>query len=140
MKKWSSVVLIVSILCVLFISLLSSCYSPLSSKTLVVVNESGYEIDLVSITQYVSGSKVTSDRNALADGETIAVGASESFYLAPYSTYEVNLSINNTGDQADRSYFTYEYMVNGKNEAITASFSGTAIVLSGRNVAEAKDR
>ena len=79
--------------------------------------------------------------NALAEGETIVVGESKTFYLAPYSApKEVYLEIIN-GNSSDNFYgkFTYTYLVDGKNEDIIVTFSpkiddGINVVMSGSDV------
>ena len=137
MKKRILILACVLVCSVMMVSLFTSCDSAVESKALVVVNNSGSPINHISIMQYVSGAKTFSGYNALDDGETIAVGESKTFHLAPYSAHEVYLNISNT-DNSSSCYFTYTYLVNGKNETITVTFNtdsaDEAITMTGSEV------
>ncbi|WP_320127760.1 hypothetical protein [uncultured Sphaerochaeta sp.] len=136
MKKKVLGVLLVLISCLFLVSVLSSCNDNPRSKALVIVNDSDNEINLVEINQYISGAKIASSNNALDGEETIAAGKSKTFYLAPYSEYRVGLFIRDDASGYDDIEFTYDYAVNGRNEAITASYDGTEITVTGSNAAE----
>ncbi|MDY0290405.1 MAG: hypothetical protein RBR15_16385 [Sphaerochaeta sp.] len=124
MKKRIFGVVCVLVCSLMLVTVLTSCEeSPLESKALVVVNESASAINYVSIVQNISGAKRSLPPNALAEGETIAVGESKTFYLAPYSVEKATLRIRNATDNFTMSEFTYSYLVNGENETITATFT-----------------
>ncbi|WP_320127756.1 hypothetical protein [uncultured Sphaerochaeta sp.] len=131
MKKKPNMALWVVFASVLLVSMLSSCDNRVNSKVLIVKNDSASAIITVSIGQYISGSK-DSAPNALVDGDTIAVGGSQIFYLAPYSKSAIHLYISNGTDSHNIS-FTYDYEVNGHNEAITATFDEMEIAVDGSN-------
>ncbi|WP_320127757.1 hypothetical protein [uncultured Sphaerochaeta sp.] len=136
MKKSISKVLCIFIACGLLVSLTSSC-SPLDSKVLVIQNDSTSAIDYVVINQYVSEAKGSS-WSALDAGETIPVGGSKTFNLAPYSA-SISLDISDESTGSDSVYFFYDYLINGHNETITASYSGSGISVSGSNARVAQD-
>ncbi len=69
--------------------------------------------------------------------ETIASGESKTFYLAPYGKNQVYMQIEDSSDAGNWEFFTYDYLVEGKNEAIFATFDGTEIRLTESNVEEA---
>ncbi|AEV30470.1 hypothetical protein SpiGrapes_2712 [Sphaerochaeta pleomorpha str. Grapes] len=124
------------VLCVAMI-VFSSCDLAPRSQELVISNGSDYPIDEVYINQYGVGTKIALGGNALSDGETIAVGEEESFYLAPYSR-EIRLQVVNThldsendSDQYASIYFVFEYKKGFENEKIQAVFDGTKITVSG---------
>ncbi|MDY0290407.1 MAG: hypothetical protein RBR15_16395 [Sphaerochaeta sp.] len=123
MKKRIFGVACVLVCSLMLVTMLSSCEeSPLESKTLVVVNNSASAINHVSIVQCISGAK-GSTPNALAIGETIAVGESKTFYLAPYASGLSTLRITNNNSESDTVDFTYKYLIDGKNESITVTFT-----------------
>lgn len=131
MKK-RSLCIVTALMCLLaLLSLFSSCEGPIQSKQLIVVNNSESAIDTVEIRQFVFSPKV-SEYNALKD-ETIEPGAKKTFYLAPYSLDWVGLFIGSGEEDGDRIFFKYDYLVNKKNEAITATYDGTEIILNGSN-------
>ncbi len=116
--------------------MLSSCDLATRSKALVVVNDSAYAIDSVTIMQYVSGSRA-SYPNALSEGETIAAGANMTFYIAPYAKDYISMNMHNDSVDAMTYYkkFTYDYLACQRNKRITAVYDGTSITMSGSNVA-----
>ena len=132
MKK-RSLCIITALMCLLaLLSLLSGCEGPIQSKQLIVVNNSEFAIDTVEIRQFVFSPKTSELRNALQE-ETIEPGAKKTFYLAPYSLDWVELIIEDENDNGDYISFKYDYLVKKKNEAITATYDGTEIILSGSN-------
>ena len=131
MKKW---VVAAVVSCIFLITLSTGCNNTIKSKELIVTNSSSYPITLVSIDQNISKKMINYSENALANGETIAVGSSKTFNIAPYSS-STNLKISyNANKYVDQYlYFTYDYLFEGNNEAITATFNGTGITVSGSN-------
>lgn len=71
--------------------------------------------------------------NALANGETIAAGESKRFYLAPYGDNTVYVAVDDDALGSASVSFTYDYLVDGLNRSITATYSGTEISVSGSN-------
>ncbi|AEV30475.1 hypothetical protein SpiGrapes_2718 [Sphaerochaeta pleomorpha str. Grapes] len=124
--------LLVLACCLLLVSVFSGCNDNPRCKALVIINESDNAIEDVGIRQYVSKPKL--DEPFSGDEVTIAAGASKTFYLAPYSADSVILSFYDGVEVSEGGIeFTYEYLVNGKNETITALYTGTEITLSGSN-------
>ena len=131
MKKTAGIVLAACLVLAMF----TGCETNPDSKALVVVNESDYAVDYITIREYVSGTKaVDPGSNALAEDETIAPGGQKTFYIAPYSR-QVSLYIESDTEYASM-YFTFDYKVEGRNEPIEARYDGSTIVLSGSNAEE----
>ncbi|PKL10861.1 MAG: hypothetical protein CVV52_16290 [Spirochaetae bacterium HGW-Spirochaetae-8] len=123
---------------VVVLAMMVGCDQSPRSKALIIINDGNTAIDLVQIRQYIVAPRTVLNYNALADGDTIAPGEEKTFYLAPYS-YDVagkNSGWANLTIQGLQKYFSFDYLVNGRNEPITATYDGTTIVLSGSNVAE----
>jgi hypothetical protein len=130
MKKRMYGGLLVLATCLWLVSLFSGCTGNPSCKALIIVNESENTIENVGISQSISKPKSDSP---VSDSEvTIAAGECKTFYLAPYSTGSVSLYFYDSGKAADKFIsFTYEYLVNGTNETITAVYTGTEMTVSG---------
>jgi len=131
MKKW---VVAAVVSCIFLITLSTGCNNTIKSKELIVTNSSSYPITFVSIDQHISKKTLDSLENALANGEIIAEESSKTFNIAPYSS-STNLKISNNAQKSidQHLYFTYDYLLEGNNEAITATFNGTGITVSGSN-------
>ena len=141
MKKRMLTVVGVLLCSMVLVMVLSSCDNPpIPSKALIVVNNSASPITYVSIKQYVSGSRTGAPPNALAVEETIAVGESKTFYLAPYAADWIDLTIKNEdlNFNLDSIELKYEYLIDGSNEPITATFTTqderSTITLTGSGV------
>lgn len=134
MKK-RSIYVVLALIC--SVALFTSCESPIEAKALVVKNTGSHAIYFVKISQIVSGAKnLAYPENALDVDETIAPGESKTFYLAPYGKNDVYIQIEDESIGEAETRFTYDYLKDGKNETITATFDGTDISLSGSNVEE----
>lgn len=130
MKK-RSIYVVLALIC--SVALFTSCESPIEAKALVVKNTGSHAIYFVKISQIVSGAKnLAYPENALDVDETIAPGESKTFYLAPYTSGSVRLQVE-TNDTIAQIWFTFDYLKDGKNEAITATFNGSKIKLDGSN-------
>lgn len=132
MKQRRLSILVVLSICMVWGLLSSGCDLSPRSKALVIVNDSANAIDYVAIRQYVSGAKMAYP-NALANGETIAAGESKRFYLAPYGDNTVYVAVDDDALGSASVSFTYDYLVDGLNRSITATYSGTEISVSGSN-------
>ena len=141
MKK-KGLILALMVLCVAMI-VLSSCDLAPRSQMLLISNGSDYAIDVVYIEQSGVSSKIALDPpppadpvvpNILDDGETIAVGAEKSFYLAPYAD-SVQLTVSNTNSEDDVITFEFNYIKGFWNQKIKAVFDGTDITVSGSGAA-----
>jgi len=126
-SKWVRL-LVLSVLVGAFI-FLSGCEESVTAKELIVKNDSSdAPITFVEIDQVVGTRRLRA--NLLPDGETIVQGGGvKSFYIAPSSNIptgtELILEYQST-DGVTYSvsfYFTYDYLVNNKNEAVTATFT-----------------
>jgi hypothetical protein len=132
-KMWGLSVLLV----VLSIVTFTGCSDAVEAKELIVTNNSSVSLSGVEISQYV-GAKSMLFENILAEGETIEPGESKSFYIAPATTSygtTVQIEFGDSPTYEDFS-FTYDYEVNGKNEAVTLTFDGTDFSVSGSGAAE----
>ncbi|WP_320127759.1 hypothetical protein [uncultured Sphaerochaeta sp.] len=139
MKKRIFRVFCILVSCVFLVSLASSCNSVPESKVLILVNGSTNQVNYISLVQSLSESKDSEYENVLADGNILEIGESKTFYLAPYASM-VYLYFGEK-DSVDNCeiLFSYDYHVDGKNEAITATYNGNeSITLSGSNSQESK--
>jgi len=116
------------ILVIVLVIVMAGCELAPRSKALIVVNDSDADITWIQIREFVQDARISSI-NALAVGEVIAPNARKTFYLAPYNGYVVMLEIEGVN-----SNFLFDYLVDGKNEPITAEYDGTIVTLSGSNV------
>ena len=134
-KMWVLSVLLVA----LTVLSLTGCKESVKAKELIVSNSSSSTVTItgVQINQYV-GAKIMQFENIMPEGETIAPGESESFYMAPTtSPLGTELSIE-YGEAPSYDYygFTYDYEVDGENKAVTVTFDGTDFTVSGSNAQE----
>ncbi|MHC1693617.1 MAG: hypothetical protein AB9828_11400 [Sphaerochaetaceae bacterium] len=112
------------IACVVVLScfLLAGCDGSVRTKRLIIQNDSPNTIDTVRIRQYAMDADARiAIPNALGE-KTIAAGACMPFFLAPYGASNY-VRIDDTGDCSKTTYFTYTYLVDGKNEDILLTYS-----------------
>lgn len=114
--------------CVVVLSffLFAGCDGNVRTKRLTIQNDSPYTIDTVRIRQYAVDADAMEKKgfigdNALGD-KTIAAGACMSFFLTPYGVSNY-VRIEDNGDCSKTIYFTYDYLVGGRNEDILLTYS-----------------
>lgn len=126
------------ILCTLAFLSLTGC-NTVASKELVIANDSSStnSITGVGIQQYVGTKGQIIFDNILDDNETIAPGESKSFFIAPYTSSEGTTVMIEYGTDLSPSreyiHFTYDYKVDSVNQAITVTFDGSVLSVSGSN-------
>ena len=113
----------------------AGCSDAPRMKRLTITNGYDSPIERVSLRQYVQSDqqyRVVAP-NALAQGQTVQPGDSVDLFINHLGS-TVSLTIIPVAGSYDMVYFTYDYMVDGRNETIHALFNDQGeIVLEGSN-------